>query len=147
MEGTWQAMSDIQVISYKHSVERATEKAMKTAATMIGGTIQGHAAEAAPVDTGLLHNSITYALGGEAPAVTQYTDDIGEKTGSYEGSAPDDKENEITVYVGTNVDYAPYQELGAPNINLPARPFLRPAFENNEREIAQIIENCFKELR
>lgn len=41
-------------------------------------------------------------------------------------------------------EYAPYQELGAPAINLPARPFLTPAVEKNakkfEADIAKAIE-------
>lgn len=129
----------IEVVSHKQQVEKATEKAMKKAAKMIGGSVAGHAIERCPVDTGLLKNSITYALGGEAPEKMEYTDDAGEQTGSYDGTAQKDDNHEITVYIGTNVQYAPYQELGAPNINLSARPFLRPAMENNTREIEQII--------
>lgn len=40
-------------------------------------------------------------------------------------------------------EYAPYQELGAPSINLPARPFLTPAVENEEKkfiaEVAKVV--------
>ena len=136
----------IEVVSHAEKVMKATEKAMKQAATMIGGTVAGHASEQAPADTGLLRNSITYAVGGEAPAIAEYTDDAGEQTGYYEGTAPSDEENEVTVYIGTNVQYAPYQELGAPSINLPARPYLRPAMEGSQREILQIIEQCFRGL-
>lgn len=144
-------MNEIQVVSHKREVERATEKALKKAARMIGGTVAGHAVEAAPVDTGLLRNSITFALGGENPEKTNYKSDKPDKDGNYteghyEGVAPEDDNNEITVYVGTNVEYAPYQELGAPNINLPARPFLRPAMENFREEIEQIIEKCCHEI-
>ena len=136
----------MSVVSNKRAVVREVEKAMKEAATMIGGTVAGHATEQAPTDTGFLHNSITYALGGETPAIANYTDDDGTQTGYYDGSAPDDEENQVTVYIGTNVEYAPYQELGAPSINLPARPYLRPAMENSEREIKQIIEQCFRAI-
>ena len=139
-------MSGVQVVSNVHYVVSKVEKASEKAATMIGGAIEGHAKEAAPVDTGLLRNSITYALGGEAPNITTYEDDAGSQTGVYDGTAPKDEDDQTTVYVGTNVEYGPYQELGAPNINLPARPFLRPAFEQNQREISQIILQCFREL-
>lgn len=148
-------MGNIEVVSNRIKVEKATEQAMKKAATMIGGTVEGHAKEACPVDTGLLRNSITYALGGESPNITEYasngTDKTGKriegKTGAYTGTAPRDGADEVTVYVGTNVEYAPYQELGAPNINLEARPFLRPAMENNQREIEQILRKCFRDLK
>lgn len=142
-------MANVEVISYKRDVEKATEKAMKKAARMIGGSVAGHAIEAAPRDTGLLANSITFALGGDPPAITDYQADVPDKEGSYkegryDGQAPADDDGEITVYVGTNVQYAPYQELGTAKMD--ARPFLRPAVENNEREIEQIIEKCLKEI-
>lgn len=145
-------MSDIQVISNRISVERATEKALKKAAKMIGGTVAGHAQEMCPVDTGLLRNSITYALGGQPPAIAEYTSNgetasgkkIEQTNGVYEGEAPPDDDGEITVYVGTNVQYAPYQELGTQKMD--AHPFLRPAMENFKSEIEQIIEMCCKHL-
>lgn len=148
-------MSDtVQVISYKRRVEKATEDAMKKAATMIGGAIEGHAKELCPVDTGLLRNSITYALGGSEVNQPSYKSNDKDKTGKqitakegeYSGTAERDTDGQVTVYVGSNVQYAPYQELGAPSINLPAKPYLRPAFENNENEIEQIIRLCFKDI-
>ena len=144
--------NEVKVVSNITYVRKATEKSMKKAARMIGGTVAGHAVEACPVDTGLLRNSITFALGGQLPNITEYQSNDIDKNGKriettkgqYEGEAPEDESGQITVYVGTNVQYAPYQELGAPNINLDARPFLRPAMENFKSEIEQIIEKCFK---
>lgn len=144
-------MGNVTVTSNRMRIINVTEKALKTAARMIGGSLEGHAKELCPVDTGLLRNSITFALGGEAPNITQYSSDQDgkreKKTGAYDGTAEADEDHEITVYLGTNVEYAPYQELGAPNIHLDARPFLRPAMENNKREILQIIEKQLKEMR
>ena len=137
----------IEVISHVRQVENATENAMKRAARMIGGSVAGHAIERCPVDTGLLRNSITFALGGEAPQKQVYYDDSKEQSGEYDGVATKDEDNEITVYIGTNVQYAPYQELGAPNIHLNARPFLRPAMEENVREIEQIIKQTLGSLK
>lgn len=147
--------NDVTVVSNITYVRKATEKAMKKAARMIGGTVAGHAVEACPVDTGLLRNSITFAIGGEDPQITTYhsndTDKNGKlierKEGHYSDKAPQDEDDQVTVYVGTNVQYAPYQELGAPNINLEAKPFLRPAMENFTQEIEQIIDQCFNGLR
>ena len=147
-------MGEIEVTSHAAQVKRATEKAMKKAAEMIGGTLAGHAIEYCPVDTGLLRNSITYAIGGEAPKLTTYKSNDRDKNnktievreGTYSGTAPQDDNGTVTVYVGTNVQYAPYQELGAPNINLPARPYLRPAFENHRDEIEQIIDKTLGKL-
>lgn len=143
-------MSSITITSHAKAVESATEKALQRAARMIGGTVEGHAKELCPKDTGLLQNSITFAIGGQAPNITEYqSDQQGEEkvTGKYEGTAPQDEDGQITVYVGTNVQYAPYQELGAPSINLPARPYLRPAMENFRDEIRQILEQQLKTIR
>jgi HK97 gp10 family phage protein len=150
VEGGQEEVSDLQIVSHKTDVERAVEKAMHKAARMIGGSAVGHAVDACPVDTGLLRNSITFAIGGEAPAILNYQSDdkdkSGEfKTGHYDGEAPEDDDGEITVYVGTNVEYAPYQELGT--VNMDARPFLRPAMEDFKREYEQIVEKCCKEIR
>lgn len=144
-------MSDIEITSHSREVSKAVEKAVLKAARMIGGSVEGHAKELCPVDTGLLRNSITFAIGGQPPAVVDYQSGTKDKdgnltTGHYDGEAPDDDKGQVTVYVGTNVEYAPYQELGAPNANVPERPFLRPAFENNKREIEQIIEHCLKDV-
>ena len=143
MEGRTEEVS-VEVISYRREVERATEKAMKKAARMIGGSISGHAVELCPVDTGLLHNSITFALGGDAPDKSVYYDDNMEQMGEYDGTAPMDDDHEITVYIGTNVQYAPYNELGT--VRMDARPVIRPAMENTERGIEQIIRQCLGEI-
>lgn len=147
-------MSSVELSSNKREVEKEVEKALKKAARMIGGTLEGHAKELCPVDTGLLRNSITFAIGGEEPNIMTYQSNdsnkdgkqIERKEGQYTDKAPPDEDNQITVYVGTNVEYAPYQELGAPNRNLAARPFLRPAMENFTSEIEQIIDQCFSGL-
>ena len=152
-------MSSVEVVSHAHYVVDAVDKAAKQALTMIGGTVEGHAKEACPVDTGLLRNSITYALGGQTPGTTAYMSTKGGVTGKYEGAAPQDDDGQVTVYIGTNVEYAPFVELGhsqepgrfVPAIgkrlkkpHVDAKPFLRPAVENHEQEIGQIIIKCFR---
>lgn len=65
------------------------------------------------VDTGLLRNSITYALHGQGAATSSYNADNPKKgtpsSGSYSGTAPSEPH---TVFIGTNVEYAPYVEYG-----------------------------------
>ena len=133
-------MGNVEVKSNASNVLRKVHEAMEKAAKMIGGTVESHAKEYCPVDTGLLRNSITYALSGQPANSAGYMNNDGENAGTYTGEAPrSGSDSEVTVYVGTNVYYAPYQELGAPAINLPAQPYLRPAFENHTDEIQQII--------
>lgn len=88
--------------------------------------------------TGYLRNSITHALSGEDAAISEYTDDAKEQHGSYSGSAPAAKENEMSVYVGTNVEYAPYVEMGT--VNMGARPFIKPAVTDHQKEYKEILE-------
>ena len=123
---------------------KEADKSLEKAARMIGGQWVGHAVEMAPKDTGLLANSITFAIGGEAPEKMQYTSDDGEQSGQYSGQAPRDGKGEVSVWVGTNVHYAPHQELGAPSINLKAKPFIRPSMENFKNEYEQILKKCLK---
>lgn len=141
-------MIEIKIVNdNSKQVAKAIDEALKKAARIIGGTMEGYAKDLSPVDTGLLRNSITFAIGGQLPNKTEYQSNEKDKNGNrievkegrYEAAAPQDKKNEVTLYVGTNVQYAPYQELGAPNINLPAAPFLRPAFENHREEIEEIL--------
>lgn len=90
----------------------ALEKAKKRGLEAIGLKAEGHAKKnETAVDTGLLRNSITYAVSGKSANIKAYKSDDGSKSGTYEGQAPEEKEK--AVYIGTNVEYAPYIELGA----------------------------------
>ena len=79
-----------------------------------GLTAERFAKKLAPYDTGNLRNSITHEVDDGEPA----------------------------VYIGTNVEYAPYQELGT--INMTANPFLKPAAADHAKEYRKIIENELK---
>ena len=61
----------------------AMDKAIERGLEAIGLTAEGHAKKETPVDTGRLRNSIGHAV------------------------------EEKSAYIGTNVEYAPYVELGA----------------------------------
>jgi len=47
--------------------------------------------------------------------------------------------------VGTNVEYAPYQEFGT--VKIKAQPYLLPALRESMRFIKKLIEKAFKELK
>lgn len=133
----------------KTKIMEALKKAMKK----VGMQAESYAKAGCPVDTGLLRNSITFALSGETTHIRSYADNKGENAGSYEGTAPANG-NGVTLYLGTNVYYAPYVELGhaqevgryVPAIGkrlkqpfVAGKEFLRPAMENHTTEYHQII--------
>ena len=110
---------------------KATDEAIYNALDIIGNKAADYAAGLAPVDTSNLKNSI------------------------------DSKVNmdEKAVYVGTDVEYAPYVEFGhhqkvgryVPAIGkrlvrefVPAKPFLKPAIENHLDEYKHILESELK---
>ena len=76
----------------------------------VGLVAEGYAKRLCPVDTGRLRNSITHVINA----------------------------GEQAVYVGTNVEYAPYVELGTSRQK--AQPYLRPAAVDHVSEYREIIE-------
>lgn len=52
-------------------------------------------------------------------------------------------DDEKAVYIGTNVEYAPYVELGTSKA--PAYPFLRPAIQKHIEEYRDILEKRLKD--
>ena len=92
----------------------ALEKAKKRGLEAIGLTAEGHAKKITPVDTGRLQlrNSISHAMDDEA------------------------------AYIGTNVEYAPYVELGSPTIK--AHHMLQKAATEHTDEYKRLMEDAMK---
>ena len=90
----------------------ALEKAKKRGLEAIGLTAEGYAKRETPVDTGRLRNSISHATDGEA------------------------------AYIGTNVEYAPYVELGARGRQ--GKHMLQRAATEHADEYKQIMEDALK---
>jgi len=110
---------------------------------MIGLKAEKYVKGLTPVDTGLLRNSITYAVGGESPSISEYSDNSGEVKGTYSGT--EGKKGDGCVYIGTNVEYAPYVEFNE-KANHPTGKahFLRDGIQNNLNEFKKIIETEMK---
>ena len=93
------------------------------------------------VDTGLLRNSITFAVHGRQANSMAYSADKAKQeggiieSGSYGGTAPDETN---TVYIGTNVEYAWYVEEGTRKM-VPSH-FLRDALSDHDSEYKNLIE-------
>ena len=117
-----------------NEVLAALERAKLNGLRAIGFEAETAAKEKTPVDTGRLRNSITFAISGEPPNISSYSGDHGEEGGTYNGTAPSDKEK--ATYLGTNVSYAPIVENRAHMLQ-------RAATEPKER-YKELMEDAMK---
>ena len=107
-------------------VDRATARALEAIGLGLEGAAKRYAS--GNVKTGRLRASITHAT-------TKTLARPGPEAKSGDGvSSPRDK---YTVHVGTNVEYAPYVEY--PTRRTPGWPFLRPALDDNRKNIRDIL--------
>ena len=109
---------NIEVNDHTDQFLEYLDKAIVNGLTAIGMTAEGHAKRnlypGHGLDTGRLRNSITYKA----------------------------VRTERAVYIGTNVEYAPYVELGTRKMR--ARPFLKPAATEHNDEYKKIMEAALK---
>ena len=137
---------NFQIDSKIPELKRATQEAITTALEAVGVQAQGNATAeitaVGAIETGRLKNSITFAVSGQSGSTHNYSDDEGNRFSDTIGGTGDAKEN--TVYLGTNVEYAPYVELGT--YKMRARPFIRPAMEKNLSEYKDILIESLQKL-
>lgn len=119
---------------------------IRKALIAIGMNAEGYAkrslTDQGAVDTGRLRNSVTYALDGEATAISDYTDDKGDQRGQYDGKAPAESKGNRAVYVGTNVEYGPSIESGT--YKMRARPYIKPAIADHVQEYEGILKKILE---
>ena len=126
---------------YKSLLNQAIRRGLRT----IGMRAETHAKENCPVDTGYARNSITYALSGEAAAVSSYEADRGKngkppKTGKYSGTTGKIEDNYVAI--GSNVEYFPFIEEGARGRK--ALHVLRKAATDHKDEYKQLLTDSIK---
>ena len=141
-------------VDNRDKILQATDDGIERALEAIGQQAENYAILLCPVDTGLLRNSITHAVSGKSPAKKSYKSNATHKsteatkragtagkavtptrTGQYQGTEGED--GEMAVYIGTNVEYAPYVELGTSNSK--PQPFIKPAVENHKAEYVSVF--------
>lgn len=144
--------SDEVLKAFEEQVERGLE--------MIGLQAERHAKENitknGTVDTGLLRNSVTHAVSGGSPVLQSYENTgyskrkdkrVPVQKGEYSGNVGSAAEK--AVYIGTNVEYAPYVEYGHQQYggggHVPAKPFLRPAAAEHNDEYKRLMEKALKD--
>jgi HK97 gp10 family phage protein len=101
-----------------------------------GLLLSNEAGELAPVDQGRLRRSITYSIRERQNIPNRYGPPDA-------GDGIDSKPEDLQCYVGTNVEYAPYQEYGTGKI--PPQPFLSRAFELYKNDIQNLLKRYIKE--
>lgn len=90
------------------------DEAIDRALEAMGMQVENYAKENCPVDTGLLRNSITHVVASDEKA----------------------------VYVGSNVEYAAYQELGTFDHKIGHSPYLRPAVMDHVDELQSLAKDA-----
>lgn len=108
----------VKFTSHAKEVLSAEASARKRVLEQLGAIAEGYAVKLCPVDTGNLRNSITHK-----------------------------QLDENTEVIGSNVEYAPYVELGHHTRSgsmVKAKPYLRPAIENHRSEYRKIVEAEFR---
>ena len=147
--------ADVKIaVDNTDEIKAATREAVLVALEAVGLQAEGYAKRKCPVDTGLLRNSITHAVGGIEFNV-DYKATYGSnrtksgkrrrataknagtvKSGSASGTVGD--EDDLTAYIGTNVEYASYVEYGTSKTA--AQPFLKPAVNDHINQYKKIFE-------
>ena len=127
---------EVKIIDNSKIFKNAKDEAVARALDAIGKTAERHAKERCPVYTGRLRNSITYAT-GQYNGVGTYSDDQGNTFSDATAKGTPEKE---TVYIGTNVVYAKYQEVGDFQHNVGAAHFMRDAATTHGDEYKRIAK-------
>ena len=118
---------------------RALKKARQNALTAVGITAEGYAKKnETAVDTGRLRNSITYATKKRQNVGYNYRDNNGKGYSDKIGSGAE----ENAVYIGTNVEYAPYIEDGSRGRK--ALHFLQRACTEHDEEYKQLTKQALE---
>ena len=124
------------------------QKAKHRGLEAIGLAAEGHAKKKCPVDTGRLRNSITYAIAGYQTHVKSYrrgnvAGGASNKHTRYEyDSGEMEGEKDSAVFIGSNVEYAPYVELGARGRS--TAHFLQDAATGHADEYKRLMEDSMK---
>lgn len=103
---------DIKIEDNSKDFIKELEDRIPVALEECGLAGEGYAKRLCPVDTGTLRNSISHTA------------------------------DDNSAYIGTNVEYAPYVEMGTKRTK--EQPFLKPAVVDHASEYKQIIESRLK---
>ena len=135
-------MADIEFTSNADDILRRMERGKRNALTAIGATAETHTKENITaddlIDTGRLRNSITFAT-GDYSGIGTYTDNEGNR---YDDAKARNTPKDDEVAIGTNVEYAPYSELGTEKIT--AHHYLKRAVTEHKDEYKKLAVEAIK---
>ena len=126
----------IDIKDYSPKVLKEMRDQVQLGLKAIGAEAEGYAKEECPVDTGRLRNSICWA--------TATDKSTGESPADHEDYTPLGTPEENTVYIGTNVEYAPYVEYGDYAHTTGKKHFLKDAAANHGDRYKSIMEAALK---
>lgn len=109
-------MNEVTITDNSTLCKESMNDALIKGMEKVGLTAEAYAKLKCPVDTGRLRNSISHVV----------------------------QDDERAVYIGTNVEYAAYVELGT--INTRAQSFLRPAAQDHGAEYKSLMESEFNNV-
>ena len=102
----------LEIVNNVDKILGMLNKAKANGLEAIGLAAEGHAKKECPVDTSTLRNSITHVV------------------------------DEKAAYIGTNVEYAPYVELGTSKQK--AQPYLKPAATEHNAEYKRLMKQSLE---
>ena len=135
-------MTTVKIYMRDHTPEflRAMKEQVELGLEGIGAEAEGYAKDDCPVNSGRLRNSITFAT---KEFKSNGNDREGEKASSAEMKKLATPEYG-TVYIGTNVKYAPYVEYGDYAHKIGKNHFLRDAVADHGDHFKEIMEAALK---
>lgn len=135
---------EFELTDNSKDVLNTLEEKINTALELCGLVAEGYAARLCPVDTGRLRNSITHVTNKNSGMAKSFTYDVdagkGKTISVTDTTILVAEENQVTI--GTNVEYAPYVEMGT--VKTKAQPFLGPSITNHISQYEQIVEQTLK---
>ncbi len=129
---------EVRITNNSDEILSRMDSAIEVALEKIGLVAEGYAKRLCPVDTGRLRNSITHAT-ASYPGIGTYQDKYGNE---FNDATVDGTPEKNAVYIGTNVEYAPYVELGTTRTN--AQPYLKPAVVNHAAKYKNIFKDSME---
>lgn len=125
-------------ISHKDEVQDDFLEQIQMALNAMGLDASSTASQVCPVDTGMLKASITYATKSHCNTFHTASYKKGKVT-----TAIGNVDSDYDCYIGTNVEYAPFQEYGT-STGVPAKHFLQYGASAHASEYQKLLERFLK---